>query len=109
MYKHVRITSDRRGEMSIIFECKSVVAKVFHIISGLCHCPEGKQFYGIVFRSILCCSKERVEFLGYILTGVCRSHPVTEVTYEVPEGLDLVLIRFVMDSVNEGPYRLTAL
>ena len=60
---HVRITPDRRGEMSVIFESKSVMADVLRRIACLGHGSERKEFDCIELRCILCLSKQVVEFL----------------------------------------------
>ena len=102
VHHHVRITADRRGEMCVIFECKSVMAEVFGIIAGLGHGPERKKLDRIIFRCVLGGSEQVVQLLGYLLSIGCRSHPVAEVADEVTEALDLLLVRLVMDTIHEG-------
>ena len=98
---HVRITPDRRGEMGVILESKSVMADVLRRIAGLGHGPERKEFNCIELRCILCLGEEVVEFLGNFLPVACRPHLVAEITYEIPQVCNLVLIRFIMNSIYE--------
>ena len=83
VHHHIRITPDRRCEMSIVLERKSIVSKVFRIITSLGHGSEREKLYGIVFRGILSRRKEAVEFLGDFLSARGRSHTVAEIADEV--------------------------
>ena len=53
VHHQVRITPDRRREMSVVTECQAVVADIVHIVARLRHSPQRKQLDGIEFRGIL--------------------------------------------------------
>ena len=101
MHEHVWVTADRRSEVCIVFECKAVVTEIFSVITGLGHCPEREEFYGVVFRRILGCREQIVKLLGYLLAVCRRSHAVAEVAYEVAQVLDLLLVRLVMHTIDK--------
>ena len=88
--------------MGVVFECKTVVTEILDIISGLGHGPERQEFDGIVFRSVLCRSKQGIQFLGNFLSISGRSHPVAKISDEVAQTLHLLLIRLIMHTIDKS-------
>ena len=83
------------------------MAKIFNIVTSLCHSAEREHLDGIVLRCILCSCKERTKFSGNILSAVCRAHLISEIADESPQSFKFLKIRLIMDTIDEGLCLLT--
>ena len=87
--------------MGVILERKTVMPYILRIIAGLCHCPEGQQFYGVELRFVLGCGEKAVQLFRYLLAGACRAEGIAEIMDKRTQILQFLLIRFIVDTIDE--------
>ncbi len=102
VYHSVRITADRRSEMSIELECKTIVTYVVSTIASLGHRTQCKHFDSCKLRLVLGLSQESVQCLCEFSSILSLFHLISEVPGKRPQTGDLFTIRFIMDTIYES-------
>ena len=102
VYHSVRITADRRSEMSIELECKTIVTYVVSTIASLRHRTQCKHFDSCKLRLVLSFSQESVQCLCEFSSILSLFHLISEVPCKRPQAGDLLTVRFIMDTIYES-------
>ena len=88
VYHSVRITADRRSEMSIELECKTIVTYVVSTIASLGHRTQCKHFDSCKLRLVLSFSQESVQCLCEFSSILSLFHLISEVPCKRPQASD---------------------
>ena len=108
VHHHVRIAADGRREMRIVGECEAVVADVVGRIKGFCHRAYGHRRYGVLLGRVLDLGEKLVQLLGHG-TALGGFEDMSEAEDELPEAVQLLLARRVVDAVNHRTFDGAAL
>ena len=105
VHHHVGIAADRRSEVGVVGEGQSVVADVVGGVVGFGHRTYGQRRDDVLFGAALDLLEELVHLLGDG-TALGGFEDVPEAQDELPEALQLVDVRFVVDAVDHRAARL---
>ena len=99
---HVGISADRRCEVGVILEPKSVVPDVFGAVDSFCHGPDSKSGKEILLSGAFYGNEHAVEGLVDFFRIAGGFQFISESTRHRSEVGQTLGIRLVVDTENEG-------
>ena len=101
MHHDVRITPDRRSEMRVILERKTIVPHIVRRITRPCHAAQGQQLERILLRLALGLLHQVVQRTCCPLRIGRITQLVPEILRETPQRIELLRIRILVDTIDE--------